>query len=241
MKLTRDSLVLILGFIAALIGFLMLNDNPPMLWTYKQWLQSGLFVVGWWLGKLGTSPLPGKNDDQTVSGAGGKLLGLLLVCALAGASLISCGPKMPAQLPAVAATVTMTETQLRDQVDKCAKVLDVALDNIRDINAAEKVAEPQMNDATKKEARALMTAAVDGIQKGAKALKASVHSYEELKKIVDPVLAQLGDLQKFVTGLTAGQKAAGGFGALVEGLARVAFSMLNLGAFGGEPVLAGGL
>jgi hypothetical protein len=61
MRLTRDSLLLWLPVVAALITYLLSTD-PPTVWTYYQWLQFASAAVAVASTKLMTSPLKGKND-----------------------------------------------------------------------------------------------------------------------------------------------------------------------------------
>ncbi len=55
----RDSKVLLLSLIGAVLGYLM-TLPPPTEWTYLQWLQSLAFTVATVSAKLGGSPLKGK-------------------------------------------------------------------------------------------------------------------------------------------------------------------------------------
>jgi hypothetical protein len=59
--MTRDSLGLWLAAVAALVGYLVTAGDPPTQWTYQQWLQAVAFVAAWGVGKLQSSPLPGKE------------------------------------------------------------------------------------------------------------------------------------------------------------------------------------
>lgn len=54
-----------------------------------KWIALIATLLGTASGWLSTSPLPGKSDDNTVAGTG-KFIGMLLICALAGSTLISC-------------------------------------------------------------------------------------------------------------------------------------------------------
>lgn len=56
--MTRDSWLLWLGAIGALITFLT-NAKVPTEWAYGDWLQFASFVFAWIMGKLSTSPLKG--------------------------------------------------------------------------------------------------------------------------------------------------------------------------------------
>ena len=57
----RDSIMLWLGLAVAVIGYLTTAANPPTQWGYQEWLQAASFVLAWAMGKLATSPLPGKE------------------------------------------------------------------------------------------------------------------------------------------------------------------------------------
>ena len=54
------------GFWLALAGaavmYLMSAEKPPTVWTYAEWLQAVSFTIAWLIGKLQSSPLPGRND-----------------------------------------------------------------------------------------------------------------------------------------------------------------------------------
>lgn len=58
MTLTRDSLIWWIAAAGAALGYLATAQNPPNLWTYKEWIQAGLAGVGWLSGYLKSSPLP---------------------------------------------------------------------------------------------------------------------------------------------------------------------------------------
>jgi hypothetical protein len=60
MKITRDSLVLSLGILAAVITYLI-NAKPVYEWLYNDWLMAASFLVATALGKLSTSPLAGEK------------------------------------------------------------------------------------------------------------------------------------------------------------------------------------
>ncbi len=57
--ITRDSLVLILGILASFLGYLVTAQTPFWQWTYMQWLQGLMFLVGVVLAWLRSSPLAG--------------------------------------------------------------------------------------------------------------------------------------------------------------------------------------
>lgn len=56
MKLTRDSAVLPVAALTAVIGYL-LTKSPPTHWGYLEWLQASAFLLAWVSGKLASSPL----------------------------------------------------------------------------------------------------------------------------------------------------------------------------------------
>jgi hypothetical protein len=56
--LNRDSALLYLGFAATVIGYFAAAEQTPDLWSFKEWMQFGLVVIAWLVGKLQTSPLP---------------------------------------------------------------------------------------------------------------------------------------------------------------------------------------
>jgi hypothetical protein len=62
MTLTRDALAFSwLAVIAAVLSYLALGD-PPSMWTWQQWMQNIVAIIGIVGGKLGTSPLPGRTE-----------------------------------------------------------------------------------------------------------------------------------------------------------------------------------
>lgn len=62
MKLTRDSALLWVGVIAALFAYLSVNKIPTE-WSYPEWIQFGIAITGWAIGKLQSSPLSGENKQ----------------------------------------------------------------------------------------------------------------------------------------------------------------------------------
>jgi len=60
--MTRDSLVLWLAAIGALVGYLVADGRVPTEWGYADWLKFVAFVIAWGSGKLATSPLRGEKD-----------------------------------------------------------------------------------------------------------------------------------------------------------------------------------
>ena len=57
----RDSFVLWLGLVVAIVGYLVTAQTPPQDWSYMQWLQALSFALAWVMGKLATSPFAGKE------------------------------------------------------------------------------------------------------------------------------------------------------------------------------------
>lgn len=82
----RDSMVLWVGALGALVLYLQNAEGPPLAWGYSEWLQFAAFVLAFISGKLATSPLPGQNDDQKISGLRSVVWPVLLVSALAASS-----------------------------------------------------------------------------------------------------------------------------------------------------------
>ena len=54
---TRDSLVWILVFFGAVVGYLVTAKTPPTEWTYNEWLQASMFLLATLTAKLQGSPL----------------------------------------------------------------------------------------------------------------------------------------------------------------------------------------
>jgi len=65
--LTRDSVVWTLGFLAALVGYLVTAQKPPSQWAYMEWLQAATFVIAWIMGRLSSSPLAGADTPKRES------------------------------------------------------------------------------------------------------------------------------------------------------------------------------
>jgi hypothetical protein len=69
--MNRDSILLSIGILGAVIGYLISAGKPPTEWNYQEWLQAGSFAIGVLLAKLSTSPLPHSEEGDmkiTVSG-----------------------------------------------------------------------------------------------------------------------------------------------------------------------------
>lgn len=60
--MNRDSIILWLGLVVAVVGYLIGAAKPPTEWAYMEWLQAASFVLAWVTGKLATSPLKGEFD-----------------------------------------------------------------------------------------------------------------------------------------------------------------------------------
>lgn len=53
------------GFWLALAGAVvtyLLASPPPTDWSYQDWLKAAAFGIAWGVGKLQSSPLPGKEE-----------------------------------------------------------------------------------------------------------------------------------------------------------------------------------
>ncbi len=59
--ITRDSLILIIGIVASIFGYLVTAEVPPTAWSYMQWLQFGTYLTGIVLAWLRSSPLAGTS------------------------------------------------------------------------------------------------------------------------------------------------------------------------------------
>lgn len=81
MKLSRDSLLLWIPVLGALIAYL-LSAPPPTEWGYTQWLQFAAAVVATASAKLMRSPLKGENDAPSVNPS--RFGPLVLILLLAG-------------------------------------------------------------------------------------------------------------------------------------------------------------
>lgn len=96
--LTRDSKILDLAAIAALLTWLM-NVPPPTEWTYYEWLNAALAAVVGITQRYRTSGLPGENDHKRVNDPGAR--SFLLPFLLAGSVLASscAGFMLPPNVP----------------------------------------------------------------------------------------------------------------------------------------------
>lgn len=130
--INRDSMVLWLGAIGALVVYLQ-NTTHPMAWDWNQWLQFVAFVSAFIAGKLGTSPLKGENDDKRIVKRRPRGGGLLFILAVSLGAM-NCLPKNP---PAVI-DPTQTEQQVqavREQaavlVKSMTKAFEIAVESRR--------------------------------------------------------------------------------------------------------------
>ena len=64
--ISRDSYVLWVGVLAAVVGYLTVSE-APWLWDYADWLKAAAFGLGLISTKLMTSPLKGENDAGKVN------------------------------------------------------------------------------------------------------------------------------------------------------------------------------
>lgn len=63
---SRDSFVWMIAFMATIVGYLSTTDQDPRFWAYRDWINFLMFVLAWLSGKMGTSPRPGKDDQDKV-------------------------------------------------------------------------------------------------------------------------------------------------------------------------------
>jgi hypothetical protein len=61
--MNRDSYVLTLAAIGALVGYLVADGRIPLEWGYADWLKAIAFAIAWISGKLATSPLAGAPKE----------------------------------------------------------------------------------------------------------------------------------------------------------------------------------
>ena len=57
MALTRDSALLYLGAVSTIITYVLASPKDLPEWNLRDYLQGGLLIVSWLMGKLQTSPL----------------------------------------------------------------------------------------------------------------------------------------------------------------------------------------
>jgi len=62
---TRDSMVWWLLMIGAVVGYLATVPVPSS-WSYEQWMNAVLVIIGIVAGKLATSPLAGTPKDDVL-------------------------------------------------------------------------------------------------------------------------------------------------------------------------------
>lgn len=141
MKITRDSLLWMLGIAGAFVLYLG-NTNPPIHWTWAQWMQFLAMAISTLSAKLSTSPLKGAEEPAVDLTKVGKLL----IVAILGSSLISCAT---ARHRAVQTDVTLAKvvfaiddaeraacSQKVLSADQCAKLDPVILKSLKDVRAA---------------------------------------------------------------------------------------------------------
>jgi len=58
--MTRDSILLYVGAVSAFLTYIAVK--PPTQWDYQEWIQFGMAVCAYIIGKLQSSPLRGEND-----------------------------------------------------------------------------------------------------------------------------------------------------------------------------------
>lgn len=61
--LHRSSHALWLTAVGALVAFLLADGRVPTEWSYQDWLKFVAACVAWGIGKLQSSPLPGKTTE----------------------------------------------------------------------------------------------------------------------------------------------------------------------------------
>lgn len=62
MTLTRDSLLLWLAIAGTIVGYFAAADKPPNLWNFHEWMQFGVMLIAFLMGKLQVSPLPSRRE-----------------------------------------------------------------------------------------------------------------------------------------------------------------------------------
>lgn len=193
--LNRDSVMLWVGAVGALVLYLQNADGTPMQWGYNQWLQFVAFVVAFVSGKLATSPLPGENDDQRIGG-GPRLWFLPLILA-ASIGVSGCLWKAP--------VVVNPPTEDVQQVRATAIQIAKAVESTGNLIVEARRATGAAHDAgliTTAQRNAVYTAIID-LEPKAHALidiAAKVTTTPELRStvqafigIIDDLLAKLGD------------------------------------------------
>ena len=61
MRVNRESAVIWIGLVLVGLGFI--KTQPPLAeWGQNEWIDLVILLATWGLGKLQSSPLPGKND-----------------------------------------------------------------------------------------------------------------------------------------------------------------------------------
>jgi hypothetical protein len=62
---TRDSALLWLGFVSVVGTYFLAAEQTPDQWSFRDWTQFVIMVVGWGIGKLQTSPLSHSTEPPT--------------------------------------------------------------------------------------------------------------------------------------------------------------------------------
>jgi hypothetical protein len=55
--ISRDSAILWLSLFASILGYLSTGDSSPMMWSYREWVQTGIAVIAIITAWLRSSPL----------------------------------------------------------------------------------------------------------------------------------------------------------------------------------------
>lgn len=240
--MTRDSKVLpVLQVSAIVLALVVANITDPAAWGVSpvalKWLGLLSTVIGTVAGFLGTSPLKGANDANSVTPP--RLPVVLLAIALGGALTfgVSCGGAIkPAQLPSQAAAVVQSGDALaKAGADHALGILDAAGKVLNEVITVEKKVEPLMSVQMKADTRKALNAVNDQIENAAKAIKVGVRSEAQLKAVIDPVIAAAQRLATLVGTLPVPTQSRFGFGSLVQMLLTV------FGAPGGAPLPEGAL
>lgn len=98
MKLSRDSILLWLPVVGALITYL-LAAKPPAQWDYYAWLQFVAAVIAVAATKLQTSPLKGDKEIAAAAAVDLRKMGPLVLALLFAGGSIGCAPPPPNLTP----------------------------------------------------------------------------------------------------------------------------------------------
>jgi hypothetical protein len=72
MRLTRDSVVLVLAAIGTIAGYFAAAEQTPDLWSFREWMQFSIVIIAWLTGKLQTSPLAHSEEGSAKITPSGK-------------------------------------------------------------------------------------------------------------------------------------------------------------------------